>query len=176
VSSDSAEDWSFVARAARLSDHVRDREGVEVFAHVLAYVFPDAEQDALTFVLARPVLMRTTEVSGSDGSVNSGDDLAESDLVGGSGEHVTASYTPLGTDEACTFEGEEDLLEIRLRKARSISNVSDRGRSCLLCVQRQRQKRTAGVIAASRDLHGQMLSAQLVPRGGSESRPRPRPR
>ena len=64
-------------------DHVGEGEGVQVSAHVLTHVGPDRQQDALTLVLAGPVLVGPAEVAGHDGPVDGTHDLAEGDLLGG---------------------------------------------------------------------------------------------
>jgi hypothetical protein len=42
-----------------------------VIAHVVSRNIPDSEQDTLSFVIARAVLMGLTEIPKGDGAVNS---------------------------------------------------------------------------------------------------------
>ena len=48
--------------------------------HVFAGGVPYGQEDALTFVVARSVLVRLAEVAQGDGSVDGRDDLREVDL------------------------------------------------------------------------------------------------
>jgi len=92
---------------------------------VLADVGPDREQDALTFVVAGAVLVRLAEVADHDRSVNGAHDLAEGYLFRPAGKHVAAADAALGPDEAGALQCQQDLLEIRLRKARALGDVAD---------------------------------------------------
>jgi len=49
--------------AARLEDHVGQREAREVLSHVVADVGPDAEQHALALVVASAILVGFAEVT-----------------------------------------------------------------------------------------------------------------
>lgn len=102
-----------------------------MMAHVIADLRPDCEEDALTLVVAGAVLVGLAEVACHYRAVDRAHDLSKGDLLGGSRQHVTASDAPLGPDEAGTFQGEEDLLEIWLGKARPFRDVSNRRRRCL---------------------------------------------
>ncbi len=74
--------------------HVRQAEGLEVGADGLADVGPDGQQDALPFVVARPVGMGLAEVSGRDGAVDGRDDLGQADVLGEPGQDVAALRPP----------------------------------------------------------------------------------
>ena len=54
-------------------------------------------------------------------------DLAQCDLLGRPGEDITAPDAALGADEPGTFQREQDLLQVRLGKARPFCDVADRG-------------------------------------------------
>ncbi len=75
--------------------------------------------------------MGLAEVAGHDGPVHGGDDLGQGDLLGGAGQDVAAPDAPLGADQAGTFEGEEDLLEVGLGQAGPLGDVPHRGRDRL---------------------------------------------
>ena len=129
-----------------------------MLAHVLANIGPHRQQHALTLVLAGPVFVRTSEVTRSDGSIDSTHDLPERDVMGRTGEDVATAYTPLGSHEAGPFESEEYLLEIGLGKPRPLGDVPHRGGPMSIGVQGQRQQGAARVVTAGRDLHIPMLS------------------
>lgn len=65
---------------------VGQREGVEQFSHVFADVAPHGEQHALAFVVAGAVGVGVAEVAGLDRSVYGRHDLAESNVLGESGQ------------------------------------------------------------------------------------------
>ena len=50
------------------------------------------QQHALPLVIARPVLVGEPEVAGHDGPVDGRDDLGQRDLLGRTGQHVTAAH------------------------------------------------------------------------------------
>jgi len=97
-----------------------------VVAHVLADIGPYGEQHALALVVARAILVWRAEISGHDRAVDRADDLAQGDLFRQPGENVSASHAALGSDEPGAFECQQDLLQIRLRKARPLCDVADR--------------------------------------------------
>ena len=132
-------------------------------AHVLADLGPDGQQDTLALVVAGAVLVRLAEVAGHDRSVDGADDLAEGDLRRWAGQHVAAADAPFGSDEAGAFQGEENLLEVWLGEARALGDVADRRRRRFPRPQRQRQQRTAGVVAPRRYLHVSMLRRLPTP-------------
>jgi len=63
--------------AARLEDHVGQREAREVLSHVVADVGPDAEQHALALVVASAILVGFAEVTRDNRSVDRRDELTE---------------------------------------------------------------------------------------------------
>ena len=127
-------------------------------AHVLAHVGPHRKQDTLAFVVAGTVLVGGAEVAGHDRPVDSAHDLTEGDLLRHPGEDVAAAHATLGADEAGTFESEENLLEVGLRKACSLCYVADRsGRGVL--AQCEGQKGAARVVTSGRHLHNSHATA-----------------
>ena len=123
--------------APRSIDHVGEGEGVEVMAHVFAYLRPHAQQHALTFVVASTVLVRLPEVACRDRPVDGADDLTERDVTRRAGQHVTAADASLGANETGALQGEQDLLEIRLWQSRPLGDVPHRGRSRFTGAQRE---------------------------------------
>jgi hypothetical protein len=148
--------------------HVGQGEGVEVLAHVLTYLRPDGQQDALALVLAGAVLVGPAEVPGHDGAVDGVHDLAQGDRLGRAGQHVAAAHPPFGTDEPGPFESQEDLLQVRLGQPRALGDVAHRGGPEGVAVESQGEKRTAGVVPPCRDLHASMLPGR--PRHPAEER------
>ena len=120
---------------------------------MVAGLVPDAEQDALAFVVAGAVLVGLAEIAEGDGAVNGRHDLGEPDLGWIAGEDVPASDTPLRFHETGAFQGEQDLFEVRLRQCGALGDVAHGGGTALVCVQRQRQQGTTGIVTAGRDAH-----------------------
>lgn len=75
---------------------------------------PDRAKHALPFMIARTLGGGLAEISSGAGTVNRSNDLRESDIGCVPSEHVVATDTPLRTNEAGTFEGEQDLLKVWL--------------------------------------------------------------
>ncbi len=64
-----------------------------------------------------------------------------------------------------TLQRKEDLLEVRLRQAGSVGDITHRGRALVVAVQGKRQQRATRIVTACRNLHGQMLPG-VPPAGG----------
>ena len=114
--------------ASRLKDHVGQRETRQVLSHVISDVRPDAQQDALALVVTGAVHVGFAEVAGDDRAVNRRDYLGQRDPLDRSREHVAPADAPLGAHESDTLQTQEDLFQVRLRKARSMRQVAHRGR------------------------------------------------
>jgi len=59
-------------------------------------------------------LVPLAKITKRDWSVDSGDDLRESDLIRGFGEHITPANTALRLHEPGAFQRQEYLFEVRL--------------------------------------------------------------
>ena len=94
-----------------------------------AGLVPDAEQHALTLVVTGAVLVRLAEVAERDRAVDGRHDVGEQDLLGRTRQDVAAADAALRADETGALEGEQDLLEIRLRQGGAIGDVANRRRS-----------------------------------------------
>lgn len=132
-----------------------------MLAHVIAGLLPDREQDALPLVIAGTVLMRLTEISEGDGTVDGGDDLAQPDLFWRSSKGVSASDAALGSDETRSLESQEDLLEIRLREGCSLGDVLDRRRAWIIGMKSERQECPAGIVTTGRDSHSFIVCLEV---------------
>ena len=119
---------------------------------------PNGEEDALTLVVASPVLVGFAEVARLNRPVDGAHDLAERDLLGRPGENVPAANPPFGPDDSGAFQGEQDLLQVGLGKTGPFRDVSNRSRIRLSVVERQRQKCPAGVVPPGRNLHRHMVA------------------
>ena len=124
---------------------------------MLADLFPDSEQDALALVLAGAVLVRPAEVPAAIGPSTAATICPRVISEGGLRGRIPPRPR-LDRTRPAPFRASKYLLEDKAGVGRSFGYVTNRSRAKLLGVQRQRQKRAAGVIAPSRDLHGQMLS------------------
>jgi hypothetical protein len=141
-------------------DHVGQREGVEVLAHVFTDLRPHRQQHALAFMLAGAVLVRSTEVASGDRAVDRGHDLAEGDLLRWPGEHIAAPDAPLGADQPRALERKEDLFEVRLRQTGALGQVANRRRARLVGMQCERQECPARVVAAGGHPHDSIVAAR----------------
>lgn len=100
--------------AVRHFGDVGKREPFEHRTHRCAHVLPDSEQDALTLVIARASSVRFAEVAKRDGSIDGSNDLSQRDVCRRTGEDVAAADAALGSNDAGTLEGEQDLFQVRL--------------------------------------------------------------
>ncbi len=132
---------------ARALDEVGERVALEVAAHLVGDRRP------------RPPGARSGPRSGRarPGSVVSGPSTAarisrERDLLRRAGEHVAAADAALRSHEPGALHREQDLLEVRLGKVRALGDLLDRRRP-VGPVQREREQRAGGVVAAGRHLH-----------------------
>src|SRR3954467_6307983 len=108
---------------------------------------PHRQQHALALMVAGAVLMGLAEVAGDDGPVHGGDDLPERDLLRWAGQYVPAADAALGAHQTSALERQQDLLEIGLRQAGALGDVTDRGGTVFHGVEGERKKGAAGVVA-----------------------------
>jgi hypothetical protein len=113
--------------------------GAQVLAHVPSCQVPDGQQHTLSVVVTGSILVWLSKVAERDRSVDSGDDLRESNLIGGLSEHISASDAAFRLDESGTLQGEEDLLEIWLGKRSPLGDVAHRGRASLVLMECERK-------------------------------------
>ncbi len=123
--------------AAGLQHHVRQGVTGQVFAHVASHVGPDAEEHALSLVVAGAVLMGLAKVTGDNRPVNGSYDFGQRDRFRGSRQDVAASDAAFGTDEPDALENQQNLLKIRLGQTGALGQVSYGGRPRRVVVQRQ---------------------------------------
>jgi len=71
-----------------------------VLPHGLAHIGPHREEDALTLVVAGPLGVWLTEVTGHDRTVDRRDDLGQRDLLWRPGEDVAAADAALGAHKS----------------------------------------------------------------------------
>ena len=79
------------ANATSLHHQVGEGETREVFTHVAAYVRPNAEQDALAFVVTGTVLVWFTKITCNDWAVDRCNNLGESDVTCRPSEDIAAT-------------------------------------------------------------------------------------
>ena len=148
--------------AAGAKHHVLEGERVQVVAHVLSDVSPYCEEHALALMVAGAVLVRLTEVSDHDRTVDGAHDLTEGDLVRQPCQDVPATHTALGPHEAGALESQQYLLEIGLGEASALGDVAHRCRRGLLA-KREREQSAACVVTAGRHLHSTNRTAADAP-------------
>ena len=119
-------------------DHLGQTVIAEVDPHVFADFGPYRQQDALSFVVAGAVLMRLTEIARLDRAVDSADDLRQRDRFRLAGQDIAASDAALRPHQPGTFQRQEDLLEVGLRKAGPRRDVTNRLGRRLLRVKGER--------------------------------------
>ncbi len=81
--------------------------------------------------------------------------------AGGAGEHVAAADAALRAHQPGALHRQQDLLEVRLRQVGALRDLLDRGRP-LGAVQRERQQRPGGVIAARRHPHAPIVASDAA--------------
>ena len=101
-------------------------------------------------------------------TLDRGDDVGERDLLGRARQHVAAADAPLRAHEARALHRQEDLLEVGLREVGALGDLLHGGRT-VRAVERERQQRPGGVVAARRHPH-----APIVARKAARASPRPR--
>lgn len=138
-------------------------EAVQVMAHVVAGLLPDRQKDALSFMVARPVGMGLAEVAEGDRAVHRRHDVGETDVGRLSGERVATSDPSLRPHETGPFQGQENLLEIRLGESGSFGDVAHRRRPRLAFVQRETEKGSTGIVPTGRHAHPDIVG------GGGEA-------
>ena len=89
-------------------------------------VGPDREEYALALVIAGPVGVRIAEVTGHNRAIDCRDNLGQQDCRRFPGQDVAATDPSLRTDQASALEGQEDLFEVGLGKARLVGDLADR--------------------------------------------------
>jgi hypothetical protein len=92
---------------------------------MLADLGPHRQEHALPLVVAGAASVGLPEITHHDRAVDSGNDLAQGELLRRSGQYVTSTDAPLGTHEASSLEREQYLLEIGLREPCAKRDVTD---------------------------------------------------
>ncbi len=152
--------------ATRLGDHVGQGETGQMLAHVVAHLGPDAEQDALSFVVTGAVTVGLAKVTGDDRTIDGRHDLGQGDIAGVLGQNVATADAPLGAHEADALEAQQDLLEVRLGESSAFGEVANGHGGLEVVAQGEAQKGSAGVITSGGDLHGcQSTGGGFGPRG-----------
>ena len=101
------------------------------------------------------------------GPVDRRHDLAEGDQARLPGEDVAAADAALRAHDAGALEGQQDLLEVRLRQPGALGDVAHRGGAGLVGVERERQQRPARVVAPRGHLHERGLYGRPLSSGRS---------
>ncbi len=128
------------------------------------YRVPDRQQDALSLVVAGPIGVGLAEVAQGDGTIDGPDDLGQGDLIWWSGQDVATTHAPFGANQACPFEGQQNLFQIGLRQPGAIRDIANRGWSVAVGMQSQGKQGPAGVVSSGRHLHWVQASEIAGPR------------
>lgn len=121
----------------------------------------------MALVVARAVLMGFTEVADGYRAIDGRHDLGKRDVLRFGSEDVAAADTAFGANDARPFEGQEDLLQVRLGESRALGDVTHRGGGRGAVVEGQREQRTTRIVTPGRDLHGPIVreAARTAPHG-----------
>ena len=107
--------------------------------------------------------MRFTEVAEADGSVHRPNNGPDGDFAWIVSQNIATANAAFGFDETGTLERKQDLFEIRLRQTGSFCDVTNRGWSTLLDMQRQGQERSARIVTPSRYGHALIVWGYVDP-------------
>ena len=132
-----------------------------MLTHVCTSLVPDLEQDALTLVVTRTVLVWSSEVADGDWTIDGRDDVGQHDVLGFAGENVTAADASLRADEPGAFECKQDLLKVRLGECGALGDVTHRRRTDLIAMQREAEERPAGIVSSGRYAHSLTLTPTI---------------
>jgi len=133
--------------ATSLSNHIGQGVSREVESHVFTNFGPDAEQNALAFVVARPIPVGLAKVTGDNRSIHRGHNFGQGNSVGRSSQEVPPADSPLGAHQTNSLEGEQNLLEVGLRESGAGGQVSNTDRQFEIFAKRQAQQGSTGVVA-----------------------------
>ena len=135
----------FARQLILLKDHVALLpQAGQTIGEDLAAFGPDDMLVILAFRRRVPVV---AEIARHDGPVHRADDLAQTDLLGRTGQEVPTGHAAFGTNEAGALECQQDLLQVGLGKSGAFGDVAHR-RGRLVPAQRERQQGPTGVVAA----------------------------
>ena len=126
--------------APRPADHVGQREGVEVAAHVLADVGPDRRAGCTGPCARRPRSRGVARSPRPRWGRPRRCTICPRVMSRAAGRARSHRPRPAWNGPAGAFEGQEDLLQVRLGEARALGDVAYRGRAQGVAVQRQRQR------------------------------------
>jgi len=122
-----------------LFDHVGQGEAGEMILHVVADIRPYGKQNALSLVVAGPILMGLAKVARHNRPVDGCNNLGEGDFADRSGEDISSADAALRTHQARTLERQQNLLQIGLGESRALRDVANGRGAALLLVERQTQ-------------------------------------
>ena len=98
-----------------------------MLTHVITGLLPDGQQNALTLMIARTILVRFPEVTQCDRTIDRRNHLVQTNLGGWASQGVAATDPPFRADQTGTFQCEQDLFQIRLGETRALGDVTHRG-------------------------------------------------
>ena len=105
-------------------------------AHVVSGNIPNSEQDTLSLVVTRAVLMGLAEVAKGDGAIYGRNYVRQTNIAWSFSQYVAAANSALRAHKSGAFQCEQNLFEVWLWQSGAFGNVSDRGRVCGLGMER----------------------------------------
>jgi hypothetical protein len=133
--------------------NVSKRVCAKMFSHVSSRKIPNRQQNTLSVVIAGAILVWRTKISQSNWAINSRNNVRQSNLRSRASQDVSAANSAFGFHQASTFKRQQDLLQIRLRKRRSFSDITHRSRTCRFGVDGERKQGSTGIVTSGRNAH-----------------------
>jgi hypothetical protein len=79
-------------------------------SHVFTRDIPDRQQNAMSFMITRPVLMRLAKVSKRDWAIGCSNDFGKQNLFWGTGQNVATTNASFGFHKPSALEYEQNLF------------------------------------------------------------------
>ncbi len=133
--------------------NVSKRVCAKVFSHVSSRKIPNRQQNTLSVVIAGAVLVWRAKISQGNWTINSRNNVRQTNLRSRASQNVPAPNSPFRFHQASTFKRQQDLLQIRLRKRRSFSDITHRSWACRFSVDGERKQGSTGIVTSGRNAH-----------------------
>ena len=139
--------------------NISKRVCAKMFSHVSSSKIPNRQQNTLSVVIAGAVLVWRAKISQGNRAINSRNNVRQTNLRSRASQNVPAANSAFGFHQASTFKCQQDLLQIRLRKRRSFSDITYRSRACRFGVDGERKQGSSGIVTSGRNAHITIVGA-----------------
>jgi len=133
--------------------NVSKRVCAKMFSHVSSSKIPNRQQNTLSVVIAGAVLVWRAKISQGNWTINSRNNVRQTNLRSRASQNVPAPNSAFRFHQASTFKRQQDLLQIRLRKRRSFSDITHRSWACRFSVDGERKQGSTGIVTSGRNAH-----------------------